>query len=273
MQIFNNIPGYIILDVSLFIFLLIGGVIGYYRGAARAFIALIAFYIPYLIYLHFSDEIASYVDLVIGLTGTLETSSLGFIGTFSGLIGGIAIFLSFFLASRFLLKVLINHEPELKEKLWGAFIGVGGNQIMAMISLMLVFMAMPAATADITSTSLWWKVTKPAARAVYPLYRDLIEVRTTSLRAAIAEDGLIKGIMSGEIDLDRLIEQGGTDTISLADNLSGEIITTLETIDLDTLQALIQPLKEDGLTAAEIDRRIQEEDQRRQQLLKTMPEQ
>ena len=65
---FSNIPGFIILDVSVFIFLVLGGLIGYYRGAARALISLIAIYIPYLLYLHFSDQISAYVDLVLDLT-------------------------------------------------------------------------------------------------------------------------------------------------------------------------------------------------------------
>ena len=268
---FTDIPGFIILDVSVFIFLIIGGLIGYYRGAARALVSLIGFYIPYLLYLHFSDQIADYVDLVIGLTGTSETSAIGLIGTFSGLMGGLALFLCFFLASRFLIKILLNHDPEIREKLWGAVIGVTGNQVMVMVSMMLVFMALPAATAGITSYSLWWKVTKPAARSVYPTYRDLIGNRTENLRAGIAKDGLIKGVMSGGINVDEqigmFITTGSENAEFLASGLSEEFLTSMETFDLDALQALIEPLAEDGVSAEDIDRRIREEDARRRQML------
>lgn len=275
---FSNIPGFIILDVSVFIFLVLGGLIGYYRGAARALISLIAFYIPYLLYLHFSDQISAYVDLVLDLTKTSETSSLGLIGSFSGLLGGVAIFLSFFLVSRILLKTLINHEPEIKEKLAGAVIGVGGNQIMVMVSLMLVFMTLPAATASITSTSLWWKVTKPAARAAYPLYQDLIGDRTANLQAAIAADGLIRGILAGGIDIDDSLESLiAEDAPKLAGelvvDLSGEMIENLETLDLDALQELFTPLMEEGFSAEEIDRQIRAEDARRRGLLENMDNQ
>ena len=275
---FSNIPGFIILDVSVFIFLVIGGLIGYYRGAARALIALIALYIPYLLYLHFSDQISDYVDLVLDLTKTSETSSLGLIGSFSGLLGGIAIFLSFFLVSRILLKTLINHDPEIKEKLAGAVIGICGNQIMVMVSLMLVFTTLPAATASITSTSLWWKVTKPAARAAYPMYQNLIGNRTANLQAAIAADGLIKGILAGGIDVDDSLE-----TLIAADapkragelvvELSGELTESLETLDLDALQELFTPLMEEGFSAEEIDRQIRAEDARRRQQLDNLDNQ
>ena len=275
---FSNIPGFIILDVGVFIFLVIGGLIGYYRGAARALISLIALYIPYLLYLHFSDQISAYVDLVLDLTETSETSSLGLIGSFSGLLGGIAIFLSFFLVSRILLKTLINHEPEITEKLAGALIGVGGNQIMLMVSLMLVFMTLPAATASITSTSLWWKVTKPAARAAYPLYQNLIGDRTANLQAAIAADGLIKGILSGGINIDDSLENLIAEDApklagELAVELSGEMIESLETLDLDALQELFTPLMEKGFSAEEIDRQIRAEDARRRGLLENMDNQ
>ena len=275
---FSNIPGFIILDVSVFIFLVIGGLIGYYRGAARALIALIALYIPYLLYLHFSDQISDYVDLVLDLTKTSATSSLGLIGSFSGLLGGIAIFLSFFLVSRILLKTLINHDPEIKEKLAGAVIGICGNQIMVMVSLMLVFTTLPAATASITSTSLWWKVTKPAARAAYPMYQNLIGDRTANLQAAIAADGLIKGILAGGIDVDDSLE-----TLIAADapkragelvvELSGELTESLETLDLDALQELFTPLMEEGFSAEEIDRQIRAEDARRRQQLENLDNQ
>ena len=275
---FSNIPGFIILDVSVFIFLVLGGLIGYYRGAPRALISLIAIYIPYLLYLHFSDQISAYVELVLDLTKTSETSSLGLIGSFSGLLGGVAIFLSFFLVSRILLKTLINHEPEIKEKLAGAVIGIGGNQIMVMVSLMLVFMTLPAATASITSTSLWWKVTKPAARAAYPLYQDLIGDRTANLQAAIAADGLIRGILAGGIDIDDSLESLiAEDAPKLAGelvvDLSGEMIENLETLDLDALQELFTPLMEEGFSAEEIDRQIRAEDARRRGLLENMDNQ
>ena len=59
---FSNIPGFIILDVSVFIFLVLGGLIGYYRGAPGADFA-DRFLYPYLLYLHFSDQISAYVEL------------------------------------------------------------------------------------------------------------------------------------------------------------------------------------------------------------------
>lgn len=259
--------GYIILDVSMFVFLILGGLIGYYRGALKAVISLLSFYLPYLIYLHFSDQISSYVNLVIDLTQLATTSSIGLLGTFSGLMGGMALFAAFFLASRFLLRLVAGRDPEIKEKLGGCFIGVFGNQFMAMITLMLVFMAAPAATADTTSRSLWWKVTKPAARLIYPAYESLIFDRTEGLRQAMAEDGVLKGLLKGNVsfesDLTELIES----SVENADLISGEIIENLKTIDLDALYQDIENLREQGLTAEDIDNRIREEDARRRKFI------
>lgn len=259
--------GYIILDVSMFVFLIVGGLVGYYRGALRAVISLLSLYLPYLIYLHFSDQISGYVDLVLDLTTTSTTSSIGLVGTFSGLLGGGALFGAFFLASRFLLRLVSGRDPELKEKLGGAAIGVFGNQFMAMISLMLVFMAAPAATADTTSKSLWWKVTKPVARLIYPAYESLIYERTASLRQAIAEDGVLKGLLKGNISFDNeltdLIESG----VESADLISSDLIENLKTIDIDALYNDIEALREQGLTAEDIDQRIREEDARRRKFI------
>ena len=259
--------GYIILDVGMFIFLIIGGLVGYYRGALRAIISLLSLYIPYLIYLHFSDQISHYVDLVLDLTTSATTSSIGLLGTFSGIMGGGALFAAFFLASRFFLRLVAGRDPELKEKLGGAAIGVLGNQFMAMISLMLIFMAAPAATADTTSKSLWWTVTKPAARLIYPAYESLIYERTAGLRQAIAEDGVLKGLLKGNVSFDNnlteLIEAG----VENADLITTDIIENLKTIDIDALYNDIETLREQGLTADDIDRQIREEDARRRQFI------
>ena len=195
------------------------------------------------------------------------TSSIGLLGTFSGLMGGGALFAAFFLASRFFLRLTASRDPELKEKLGGAAIGVFGNQFMAMISLMLVFMAAPAATADTTSKSLWWTVTKPLARLIYPAYESLIYDRTANLRQAIAEDGVLKGLVKGNVsfdsDLTGLIETG----IENADLISADIIENLKTIDIDALYNDIETLREQGLTAEDIDQQIREEDARRRKFI------
>ena len=262
--------GYIILDVGMFIFLILGGLIGYYRGALKATISLLSFYVPYLIYLHFSDQISHYVDLVLDLTQSATTSSIGLLGTFSGLMGGGALFAAFFLAARFFLRLVASRDPELKEKLGGCAIGLFGNQFMAMISLMIVFMAAPAATADTTSKSLWWKVTKPAARLIYPTYESLIYDRTANLRQAIAEDGVLKGLLKGNVSFDAELD-GITDIIEAgvenADLISADIIENLKTIDIDALYNDIENLREQGLTAEDIDQRIREEDARRRQFI------
>lgn len=259
----GDIPQYIILDVFMFVFLILGGLVGYYRGAIKAIIMLLALYLPYVIYLHFSDQISLYTSKVISLAVDANTSSLGVLGTLSGLMGGIGIFGLFFIASRFIMRLFSSHEPELKEKLGGAVIGVTGNQLMALISLMMVFMALPATTSDVTAKSLWWKTTKPIARAIFPVYRELIYDRTESLRASIAEGGLLKGIASGRLDLD-------TELLSLVDNgtniaaaFTNDFTETLASIDIDELQREVEKLVEEGISAEEVDRQIKEEEKQR----------
>ncbi|MCE2516309.1 MAG: hypothetical protein J4F41_00450 [Alphaproteobacteria bacterium] len=262
------IEPYMVLDVGMYVFLIIGGLVGYYRGAIKAGITLASFYLPYLIYLHFSDQISDYTSKIINLTIDTNTSGLGVLGTFTGLMGAIGLFGLFFLASRFIMRLFANHEPEMREKLGGALVGTFGNQFMAMLSLMLVFMALPAATADTTAKSLWWKMTKPVARVIFPVYRELIYDRTERLRASIAEGGLLKGVASGGgFDLEGQLEAIITDGAGVAEILTEELTATLGNIDLDNLQAEVEKLTEEGLTADDVDRRIREEEARRRQMV------
>ena len=83
----SDIPGFMVLDSAMFVLLIAGGVLGYYRGAIKAFIMLLTIYIPYLIYLHYSDHISAYVNLAISLTTGANTASLGILSTLSGLMG------------------------------------------------------------------------------------------------------------------------------------------------------------------------------------------
>lgn len=261
------IEHYMILDVAMFIFLIIGGVVGYYRGAIKASITLLAFYLPYIIYLHFSDQITGYIDSFVGLTLDSNTSGLGLFGTFTGLMGAIGLFGLFFIASRFILRIFANHEPEMKEKFGGVAVGVFGNQFMAMMSLMLVFMALPAVTADTTSKSLWWKVTKPVARVIFPIYRELIYDRTENLRMAIAEGGIVKGIATGSLDLDDQIQEIIENSGNVASFVSDEVISSLENIDLEEIQREVEKLTEEGLSAEDVDQRIRDEENRRRQMI------
>jgi len=271
-----DIPGFIILDSAMFAVLIAGGVLGYYRGAIKSFILLVAIYIPYLVYLHFSDHISAYVNLAISLTTGANTASLGILSTLSGLMGGIGLFSGFFLVSRLVLRVFALHDPGMREKLTGVLIGVMGNQMMALVSLMLVFMALPVATTEITSKSLWWKASKPIARVIYPSYRALILDRTENLRKAIAEDGLIRALAEGGVaqsadDLEKQINVLVKDGVGQAVNLTGELTDELKemvkTIDIDGLQQEIDQLIEQGLTPEDVDRKIREEDARRRQML------
>ena len=259
----GDFPQYIILDVFMFVFLIFGGLVGYYRGALKAIITLLALYLPYLIYLHFSDQISFYTAKVVSLAVDANTSSLGVLGTFSGLMGGIGIFGLFFIASRFIMRLVANHDPELKEKLGGVIAGVTGNQLMALISLMLVFMALPAATSDATAKSLWWKTTKPIARAIFPAYRELIFNRTESLRMSIAEGGLIKGFASGRLDLDGGLLNLGDNSTGLVAAFTNDFAETLASIDIDELQREVEKLVEEGISAEDVDRQIKEEEKQR----------
>ena len=271
-----DIPGFIVLDTAMFVVLIAGGVLGYYRGAVKSLILLLSIYIPYLVYLHFSDHISAYINLAISLTTGSNTASLGILSTLSGLMGGMGLFAGFFLASRLVLRVFSLHEPQMREKLAGVLIGVTGNQIMALVSLMLVFMALPAATTEVTSKSLWWKASKPLARVIYPSYRALILDRTENLRMAIAEDGLIRALAEGgvaqstedlEKEINKLVKGGVGQAMNLTGEWTGELQEMVKTIDIDGLQEEINTLIEQGLTPEDVDRKIREEDARRRQML------
>ena len=110
-------------------------------------------------------------------------------------------------------------------------------------------------------------MTKPAARLIYPAYESLIFDRTEGLRQAMAEDGVLKGLLKGNVsfesDLTELIES----SVENADLISGEIIENLKTIDLDALYQDIENLREQGLTAEDIDNRIREEDAHRRKFI------
>ena len=267
-----DLPGFIILDSAMFVVLIAGGVLGYYRGAVKSSILLLSFYIPYLIYLHYSDHISAYVNLALALTTGANTASLGVLATLSGLFGAIGLFGGFFLASRLVLRVFSLHDPNMREKLLGVAVGVMGNHMLAIVSLMLVFMALPAATADITSKSLWWKASKPIARTIYPSYRRLILDRTENLRQAMAQDGLIRALAEGgvapstaalEDQINLLVKDG----VGQALTLTGELKEMVQTIDIDGLQQEVNALIEQGLSPEDVDRKIREEDARRRQYL------
>lgn len=272
----SDIPGFMVLDSAMFVLLIAGGVLGYYRGAVKAFIMLLTIYIPYLIYLHYSDHISAYVNLAISLTTGANTASLGIVSTLSGLMGAIGLFGGFFLASRLVMRLFSLHEPKMREKLAGVLVGVMGNQMMALMSLMLVFMALPAATTDVTTKSLWWQASKPVARLIYPGYRRLILNRTENLRLAMAKDGLIRALAEGglaqstqdlEDQINILVKDGVGQALGVTSGLTSDLSDMVKNFDLEGLQEEINVLIEQGLTPEDVDRQIREEDTRRRQLL------
>lgn len=259
----------IVLDVIMTSLLVIGGLIGWFRGALKATVILAAFILPVLIYLHFSDVIADYTQVIIDLATTAETNSIGILGTFSGLMGGAALFGSFFLASRLILFLLARHEPSVKEKIGGVFVGLMSNQLMALLFFMLVYTAMPASIAQTLSPSIWWKASAPMAKAVYPTYQALILQRTERLREAIASDGLLQGLAAGRIDIDPELQEELTDLVEegtgQAIDLSEQFFRDLNSIDVDAISDTISNL--DNASPEDIDRLIKSEDQRRRNFL------
>ena len=97
-----------------------------------------------------------------------------------------------------------------------------------------------------------------------------MESNEAYLRQAIAEDGVLKGLLKGNVSFDAELD-GITDIIEAgvenADLISADIIENLKTIDIDALYNDIENLREQGLTAEDIDQRIREEDARRRQFI------
>lgn len=259
----------IILDVVMTGLLLIGGLVGWFRGALKGAVVLASFIAPIIIYLHFSDVIADYIQIVLDLTAVSSTTSIGILGTMSGLLGGMALFGAFFLASRLVLFLMARHEPERMERIIGVVMGVVTNQAVALLFFMLVYMAMPASIATNLAPSLWWQGSAPLARLVYPTYKELILDRTEGLRAAIANDGVLKGLVAGRLEIDEDLQEEITnlakDGVEQALDLSEDFFRNLNALDLNSVTEALEAA--DNASIKDVNRLIQQEDKRRRALI------
>lgn len=244
-------------DIALLFFFLIGGVLGYFRGAYAGVILLFATYVPFFTFVYFYDFISEFVSGIFANSADGATAALGSLGAFSGIIAVCGFSGAVFFGTRLLLKILKTEQLDLGDKIGGAVVGLIGQNIVATLAFFLIYTAIPTKTAQIVQGSYWVAVARPAHLLAYPHYLSALEVRTQKLSVSIAQNGigstLVGGISFGTGNEEMAIEQPNIGAVK-------DALTQLSrNINIDEITALIQTSDVEDLSPEEIDRRIKEE--------------
>lgn len=134
------------MDVIIFSFLLLGLLLGVWRGAAKALIIVVATYLPAVLLVYFFDEISNFVDIVISNSGKGNTAVIGALGAISGLIALFAIVVGVFIVSRFLIKIVGKGDISLPSRVSGGLIGLLSQNLAATLIYFLMNTAVPSET-------------------------------------------------------------------------------------------------------------------------------
>ena len=245
------------LDSALFLFFLIGAVLGYFRGALAGVVLLIATYVPLFVFIYFYDFISDFISDVLANSQDGTTAALGGLGAFSGIIALCGFMGAVFVGTRLLLKILQADHLDRAEKIAGAVVGVIGQNIVATMAFFLIYTAMPVKTTQLVQGSFWMDSLRPLHKAIYPSYLMMLEKRTQRLSLSIAQNGLGATFVGG-ITLSEVNENLGFDAPDL--KAATKALQTLSrNINIDEITSLLKTADAENISPEAVDRMIQEE--------------
>lgn len=255
------------MDVIIFSFLLLGLLLGVWRGAAKALIIVVATYLPAVLLVYFFDEISNFVDIVISNSGKGNTAVIGALGAISGLIALFAIVVGVFIISRFLIKIVGKGDISLPSRVSGGLIGLLSQNLAATLIYFLMNTAVPSETLSVMREAVWTKANWPFHKVAYPIYQDKFAGRTERFSESVASLGLASTLIggTGEFNLSAELAQRLNDPkIRAMINEASELAATL---DVDALKKQFSELELQDLTTENIDEMIKAEDMKRRTFL------
>lgn len=244
-------------DILIILFLLIGIGLGMWRGFFSSLLLMIATYVPMIGFILYFDQISHFVKITIANTSDSTTASIGALGAFAGIISVVGVFGGIIMGTRVMLKIIEIEKPDWPMRIAGGFSGFISQSIIATLTFFFFYSALPTNTAQFVKGSYWLKVMRPLHLATYPYYLSAFKARTQAFSMAIATDGFGASLVSG-ISLNSVNEGLGFEKPSVSEALK-DIQTLANSIDLEGLTEMLEQVDSEGLTPAEIDRMIQEE--------------
>ena len=252
-------------DIIIILFLLAGIGLGIWRGFFSSIVLMIATYVPMIGFILYFDRISHFVKITIANTSDSNTASIGALGTFAGIISVVGFFGGVILGTRIMLKVIEIEKPDLAMRIAGGFSGFISQSIIATLTFFFFYSALPTNTAQFVKGSYWLKAMRPIHMASYPFYLSAFKARTQAFSMAIATDGFGASLISG-ISIEGVNKGLGFDKPNLSAAL-GDIQELANSIDIEGLTKMLEEVDQDGLTPAEIDRMIQEEQAKRRSFI------
>lgn len=252
-------------DILLIFYLIVGAIFGYWRGFSSSIIIMLVTYLPMLGFAYYYDQISGFVQITIANTQDASTAAIGGLGAFSGIIAIIGFSVATILGTRIIIKLLSIEKPELTSRILGAAAGTLSHNIMATLAFFFLFTAVPAVTSDVVRGSKWLMVMRPIHQLSYPPYLALLEERTQKLSLNVAEKGLAATLVGG-VDISDLGSSLGFEDANFSSALN-DIKALAKTINIEEIRALSNEYSSDNLTAADIDRMIQQEQAERLRLI------
>ena len=188
------------MDAIILPFLILGGLLGAWRGTVRTVILMLSTYLPTVVSIYFFDEVSNFVDIVIANSGNSNTAAIGALGAFSGLIAFFTIMVGVFLISRFLLSIVGRGEITPASRVAGGVFGLLSQNIAVTLIYFLIYTAIPAETVRVMHQAVWTKVNWPFHKIAYPVYETAFANRTTRFGQSVASLGLASTLIGGAGD-------------------------------------------------------------------------
>lgn len=251
------------MDVIIFSFLLVGFLLGLWRGFAKVIILVVSTYVPAVISIYYFDQISNFVDIVIANSGDKTTAALGTFGAVSGLISLVCIVVGVFVLSRFLMSLVGKRELSRFSRVSGGVVGLLSQNLAVTLIYFLMYTAIPTDTVAATQGATWIKVNRFFHEASYPLYRDAFAKRTAGFSESVASLGLANTLISGTGDFtlsDELLQRLRDPKINKMIAQASALATSL---DVDALKQQLMVLESQNLTPEHIDQMIKAEEANR----------
>ena len=255
------------MDAIILPFLILGGLLGAWRGTVRTVILMLSTYLPTVVSIYFFDEVSNFVDIVIANSGNSNTAAIGALGAFSGLIAFFAIVVGVFLISRFLLSLVGRGEITPVSRIAGGIFGLLSQNIAVTLIYFLMYTAIPAETVRVMHQAVWTKVNWPFHKIAYPIYETAFASRTTRFGESVASLGLASTLIGGAGDFQLSAALQARLNDPKVKNMIEEASRLASTLDVDALRKQLDELKLEDLTAENIDQMIKMEDAKRRAFL------